>query len=111
VKFAILLIAALLAGTVECVTSCAAVTLESPCHHHQSSPHHQDPGACSHELVLDRVHAPAIDHGCEACGAVQTALPKNPHPDGWGWSAWLSDLRAGLRLPRPDAGSSLSLRI
>ena len=106
----ILVATALLAGAVECSASCAAVTVEAPCHHH-SAPHHQDPAACSHELVLDRVHAPAIELGFEARGAMQTPLPKNPQRHGSGWNAWLSDLLVGLKLHRQDAGSSLSLRI
>lgn len=112
----ILVTAALLAGAVECVASCAAVTVESPCRHHKSAPHHQapsdrEPGACSHELVLDRVHAPVIGHGFEARGAMQTAVSNNPQPNGWGWNAFSSDLHAALSCHRQDAGASLSLRI
>jgi hypothetical protein len=54
-KLAILLIVALLAGTVECAASCAAVTSESPCHHDK-----QSVAACSHELVMQRTQATAI---------------------------------------------------
>jgi hypothetical protein len=111
VRIALLLTLVLVLSGLQCAASCAAVTVEAPCHHHQSAPHHQDQAACSHELVLDRVHAPAIGHGFEACGTMQAPLPKNPQPHGWGWSAWLSDRLAGLKLHRQDAGSSLSLRI
>ena len=109
VRLALLLMLVLVLSGLQCAASCAAVMVESPCHHHQPTPHHQDQAACSHELVLDRVHAPAIGHGFEACGA-QTPLPKNPHPDGWGWSAFSSDLHA-MSCHRQDAGSSISLRI
>lgn len=102
----ILVTAALLAGTVECATSCAAATVESPCHHHQPSPHHQDQAACSHELVLDRVHAPAIDHGFEARDEVQTPLP-----NGRGSETCWPRLVPTLSCHRQDVGASLSLRI
>jgi hypothetical protein len=109
-RIALLLTLALVLSAFQCAASCAAVTVEAPCHHHQA-PHHQDQAACSHELVLDRVHAPAIDHGFEACGALDTPLPRNPQPNGWGWSARLSDRLAALSHHRQDAGSCLSLRI
>jgi hypothetical protein len=54
-KLALLLIVALLAGTIECAASCAAVNGESSCHHDQKSPI-----ACAHELVLERTHSIAI---------------------------------------------------
>jgi hypothetical protein len=103
---AILMTAALLAGAVECAASCAAVTVESPCHHHQGAPHHQDPAACSHELVLDRVHAPAIAHGFEAWGAMQTMLPNGRGSD----TCW-SRLVPTQSCHRSHAGAPLSLRI
>jgi hypothetical protein len=103
---ATLVTAVLLAGAVECAASCAAVTVEAPCHHHQSAPHHQDPVACSHELVLDRVHAPATEHGFETSGPMQAPLP-----DGRGSEPWWSRLVPRLSCNRQDAGSSLSLRI
>jgi hypothetical protein len=103
---AILVTGALLAGTIDCATSCAAVTVESPCHHHQSSPHHQDQAACSHELILDRVHAPAFGHGFEVCGVVRTPIPNSRGSE----TCW-SRLVPTLSCHRQDAGSSLSLRI
>jgi hypothetical protein len=106
----ILVTAALLTGTFECAASCAAVTSESPCHHDQGTPHHQDVAACSHELVLDLIHAPAVQHGFETSAATMP-IPKNPHPDGWGCNAFSSDPHAALSCNRRDAGSSLSLRI
>src|SRR5580704_6023739 len=102
---AILVTAVLFAGAVECAASCAAVTVEAPCHHHRA-PHHQDSAACSHELVVDRVHAPAIDHGIEACGSTPSPLP-----NGRDCETYWSKLVPALSCNRPNAGASLSLRI
>ncbi len=72
-KVAILLIVALVAGTCECATSCAAVKCESSCHHDKKTPE-----ACSHQLVLHRaspLQAP------ESAAAMQTSVAIIPTPE------------------------------
>jgi hypothetical protein len=54
-KLALVLIAALLFGTLQCVAGCAMITGDPPCHHDQKSPI-----ACAHELVLQTPQAVAI---------------------------------------------------
>jgi len=54
-KLAILLIAALLFGTLQCVAGCAMITGDPPCHHDQKSQ-----VSCVHELVLQTPQAVAV---------------------------------------------------
>jgi hypothetical protein len=54
-KLALLLIAGLLLGTLQCVAGCAMVTGDPPCHHDQKSQ-----AACAHELVLQTPQAIAV---------------------------------------------------
>jgi hypothetical protein len=68
-RLAILLTAALLVGTFECAASCATANPDSACHH-ESKPS----TACSHELVLDRIHSTAIHHAFDAY------IARNPFP-------------------------------
>jgi hypothetical protein len=54
-KLAIILITALLFGTLQCVAGCAMITGDPPCHHDQKSQ-----VTCAHELVLQTPQAIAM---------------------------------------------------
>jgi hypothetical protein len=74
-RLVILLIVAMLAGTIECAASCATVNRESSCHHDQKSPI-----ACAHELVIDRVDAHGRSAGLlpDGRGSVTLYVCANP---------------------------------
>ena len=55
-KWALILIAVLLAGTLQCVAGCAMITGDAPCHHDQHDGRSSST-VCAHELVLQTPQA------------------------------------------------------